>query len=589
MRKAIGDNLNRWLAPIETAIEDVAKLRRVGLKELRATLLAAGCPAEDRWRIYAVRAEPGELNLFRRELVSLLEEDKASDPFWYWLGQPHTVPVAEQERKQVVLQWEKWLTRVEKIVVLFEDTLADEPEDMLEMLDAWRQTPVRGATRSAVWDLEKEKFVVLPMGVISWEMRRNHLIQLATKGELNWGSVLPTYLSRLSGADDYSSFRVLLEECNAMAEMVGCHFPVGKSKDSAKTQRRNPEAPGVTCYSCRKVGHFSKDCPAPQAAPVIASEKKSSVTTQEVKVCFNCQKPGHFAKDCKLPKASGSFTENGSPPGKPALAPKVQVESVGTTVTRSGREVKPPSRFGMLASASQIPRVRCSIDLVETEAAVDSGSDYTLISAEFAKTVGVALTSTDQGIAMVSGSVQMEHKARAVLSVHLGEQVISREVDMLVVDGLPVELLLGVDWISKHGLSLTGDDRGEVRVWTSEQCGVCETAVQTASKNCAMFAVSEEQLDYEDDELGLDDRVVAVSQWHADAINAEPLSVLDLEEIETGVDDPEIELDVPEAKLHPVIQMSGYPQSAQRQAKAEELLTKREEVGHIRPVKKKGF
>ncbi len=375
----------------------------------------------------------------------------------------------------------------------------------------------------------------------------------------------------------------------AKAACNRCHFPVGKSKDSAKTQRRNTEAPGVTCYSCRKVGHFAKDCPAPQAAPVVAPEKKSNVTTQEVKVCFNCQKPGHFAKDCKLPKASGSFTENGSPPGKPALAAKVQVESVGTTVTRSGREVKPQSRFGMLASASQIPRVRCSIDLVETEAAVDSGSDYTLISAEFAKTVGVALTSTDQGIAMVSGSVQMEHKARAVLSVHLGEQVISREVDMLVVDGLPVELLLGVDWISKHGLSLTGDDRGEVRVWTSEQCGVCETAVQTASKNCAMFAVSEEQLDYEDDELGLDDRVVAVSQWHADAINAEPLSVLDLEEIETGVDDPEIELDVPEAKLHPVIQMSGYPQSAQRQAKAEELLTKREEVGHIRPVKKKGF
>jgi hypothetical protein len=133
---------------------------------------------------------------------------------------------------------------------------------------------------------------------------------------------------------------------------------------------------------------------------------------------------------------------------------------------------------------------------------------------------------------MVSGSVQMEHKARAVLSVHLGEQVISREVDMLVVDGLPVDLLLGVEWISKHGLSLTGDDRGEVRVWTSEQCGVCETAVQTASKNCAMFALSEEQLDFEDDQLGLDDRVVAVSQLRADAINAGPLSVLDLEEID---------------------------------------------------------
>ena len=59
--------------------------------------------------------------------------------------------------------------------------------------------------------------------------------------------------------------------------------------------QRVPSSPKVVCFTCRKEGHFSKDCKLSPRRPLI---------------CYKCQKEGHVIRDCPDKKQSPTSTSS---------------------------------------------------------------------------------------------------------------------------------------------------------------------------------------------------------------------------------------------------------------------------------------
>lgn len=59
----------------------------------------------------------------------------------------------------------------------------------------------------------------------------------------------------------------------------------------------------MKCYACGKLGHISKDCPAPNGGPLSTAGK----------TCYNCGEAGHISRDCPVKQQAAIPAEVNAP------------------------------------------------------------------------------------------------------------------------------------------------------------------------------------------------------------------------------------------------------------------------------------
>lgn len=592
MMEVIGNTCNPWIFLTSEQDDELRVsstcIRHEDVVELKNRLLSRRVRPETRWVFYAGLVSEKLLKVFRKLLVAAIDQDETTLFCWHEVGtEPPETPA---ERDQMVQNWKQWLSEVERIVVEFEASLTTAADDTLAAVDRWRLLGGRIATsRLDVLDAELECFMGIPRGFLSWDIRRKHILHLILRAEMNWATILPSYLDLLRKSEDYEAMKTLLVECDEIAESMGMKY-------TPKTGVSGPK-----CHTCGKSGHIARECGGRKVsfAPTVLRPKPEEKPMASG-ACYRCGQVGHFAKECPKPethpKPSGPPSMTRSLPRQVEERPQTPKAGVPTgpgvqrrpgeaVVTKSGRVSKPNPMYAMLACESKVPRVRCSVGDAETEAAIDTGSDWNLIDSDFVETLDLTrYVSAEKNIRTVAGPVQATEMADLTVKLVINDQVVIRDISCVVVRGLPIDLLFGVEWISSGILSLRGQD-GLVAVNGETQ----HVETQTAMEAVCFFTVAEDCTDVHGEGRGIDETVVASLDLRRQAEREGPLNKQQLLGIAGHIHDPEVNLDIPAEKVHPVIELKGYPQSGPRQRAAKELLGKLESAGYIRRLETKPF
>jgi hypothetical protein len=159
--------------------------------------------------------------------------------------------------------------------------------------------------------------------------------------------------------------------------------------------------------------------------------------------CFNCGSPSHFIKDCPQPRISfQGQTSNPTSKGKG----KKQVVQV-----RQGRVNL--TTLSELPEGTPIMTGTFSINHQPVIVLFDSGATHSFISAKCETKIGLDIHPTNGAyrITTPGGIISSSQICRKV-PIELGSHLI--KIDLLLLDLKGMDVLLGMDWITQHQVSL---------------------------------------------------------------------------------------------------------------------------------------
>ena len=242
-----------------------------------------------------------------------------------------------------------------------------------------------------------------------------------------------------------NSVKYLTEQMSAL---------MGKLQDhtSAAVQSPAPATAPVRCYNCNRTGHLSRNCRQPRRQTV----------------CYNCNQPGHVARNCQH-QGNGLDYIKGYRPSRSYLEAQEFITAV---------------------SSERVPVIKGKLDDSNVKIMVDSGSSVSLVDKAYLPS-GCVILRRQQALRTADG-----HGMRIVgmvrLTVHLG--AFKAEQELLVAEQLLMPVILGVDFLSKHSVTVVFDrSLSYVRIGTV----VVHTVGRQDEVN-SCYAVSTKQSDSEE-------------------------------------------------------------------------------------------
>jgi hypothetical protein len=165
--------------------------------------------------------------------------------------------------------------------------------------------------------------------------------------------------------------------------------------------------------------------------------------------CFNCGSSSHFIRDCPQPRKS--FQGQTSNPSSKGQGKKQVVQ------VHQGRV-----NFTTLSELPEGAPIMTGTFTIHHQPIVilfDSGATHSFINSKFGTKVGLEYYPTKGAymIATPGGKIASNQICRNV-PIHLGSNLV--KTDLLVLDLEGMDILLGMDWMIRHRVSLDISSRG---------------------------------------------------------------------------------------------------------------------------------
>jgi hypothetical protein len=159
--------------------------------------------------------------------------------------------------------------------------------------------------------------------------------------------------------------------------------------------------------------------------------------------CFNCGNPSHFIKDCLQPRRS--FQGQTSTPNSKGKSKKQMIQ------VRQGRVNL--TTLSELPEGAPIMTGTFSINHQPVIILFDSGATHSFISSKCGTKIGLDLypTSGAYMIATPGGKISSNQVCRSV-PIQMGRNLM--RTDLLLLDLEGMDILLGMNWMTRHRVSL---------------------------------------------------------------------------------------------------------------------------------------
>jgi hypothetical protein len=159
--------------------------------------------------------------------------------------------------------------------------------------------------------------------------------------------------------------------------------------------------------------------------------------------CFNCGSPSHFIKDCPQPRKSfqgQTFNPTNKGKGKRQV---VQVRQGRVNLTT----------LSELPEGTPIMTGIFSINHHPVIVLFDTGATHSFISMDCGTNVGLDIYSINEGYRIVTpGGKILSNQICRMVPIQLGSHLI--KTDLLILDLKGMEVLLGMNWMTQHHVSL---------------------------------------------------------------------------------------------------------------------------------------
>lgn len=159
--------------------------------------------------------------------------------------------------------------------------------------------------------------------------------------------------------------------------------------------------------------------------------------------CFNCGGKGHLSKICPSIKVNANKTME---------RPRDHTNKYDNNVNRYQRQNK-DNLLAYIMPESAI-YVDIYVNTTKLRALVDTGATVTCIESKLAKDINLELVPTTVGSLRTANGSSMRKVSQAVVKLRLvvDKKNIENERDIVVCEGLPVDVILGLDTLTDLGL-----------------------------------------------------------------------------------------------------------------------------------------
>src|SRR6266540_3267850 len=191
-----------------------------------------------------------------------------------------------------------------------------------------------------------------------------------------------------------------------------------------------------------------------------ATNQPRGFTPNADKVCYHCRNPGHMKASCPLlatPQASVN------------PAPRPTVSAIGRAESQASAQPKRTNQsfgrgrvnFVTTQDAEETPEVvlgKFPVNSAPATVLFDSGASHSFISSKFATNHGIPTILLKKPLLMQSpgGNISCLLECPRVKILLSGVEFLT---DLVVLDSMEIDVILGMDWLSSHQGNISCSDR----------------------------------------------------------------------------------------------------------------------------------